>query len=1142
MTENAGVATVTATLDHPSVENVTVTLAFSGTATGGGTDYTASAPTIPITAGNTANSITLTAFNDTLDEDDETIIVDIGSVTNGTENGTQQVTATITDDDPTPTLSIDDVSANEGDSGTTTFDFTVSLSAASGRTVSVDYATDIDTATVADNDFSAAGPTTLTFNPGETTKTVSVTVNGDSLHENDETFFVDLTNPSNATLADDQGLGTIQNDDAQPTVNFTVASQTVSESTPSATITAELSSVSGLEVTLPFSVNGSSSATAVDDYTLSPSPLTIAAGDTSADITVTLVDNAVDGPDKTVVVDLGTPTNAGAGIMTSHTLTLEDDEVSLVINEVDYAQDAADSAEFIEIKNISAAPINLDAYTLELVDDNGGSPSAYQVIDLPDVDLPADGYYVICDTAADVPNCNLETGLGDDFIQDGDPDAVSLMLGSFQVDVVSYGGDASGYTETAGTVADDGSQAFVGLSRFPDGADSDDNSTDLSLRCITPGGPNALEDAVGCFELSIDDVSGLENSGSLQFTVNLSHPATGSVSVSYATADDSATAGSDYTGVGSTTLTFSAGETSRTVDVTLLDDSTDEPDETFTVDLSNPVNGQISDASGQGTIQDDDAASSLTVSNTTVTEGDGGTATATFTVSLTPASGKTVTVDYTTAAGTATAGTDFTAIGTTTLAFDPGQTSKTVNVTVNGDLTDEDDETFNLNLSNPVNATIGTASGTGTITDDDTATLSIDDVVVTEGGGSADFTVSLSTASSRTVTVNYASADGTAAAGSDYTPVSGTLTFSPGQISRTASVTVLDDFNDEDDESFQVNLSGANNAAINDAQGIGTITDNDLPPTLSINDLNMIAEGDIAQFSVTLSAASAKTVTVEASTLNGSALAGQDFDAFAGSLVTFSPGDTSKLVSVQTTDDSLEEGAEGFSVQLSNPFNASIADNTGSGSILANDDDGTPAASEEQVPSLDGIGTGDGDGSGIADSVEGHVSSIQTFDNNDWATLRDNNGHIVTNVQSLAVPDGHPVNITFPYGAFEFLVTGLTAGETVQMSIFIPFNPAINGYWKPDINGDWRNIATNVVHEGVKTRVDIEMVEGGEFDEETFAGGMNNPTTLTDQGGPGILPMQTTGVPTISDWSRWLLSVLLGGMAWMQLRRRQKAD
>ena len=257
-----------------------------------------------------------------------------------------------------------------------------------------------------------------------------------------------------------------------------------------------------------------------------------------------------------------------------------------------------------------------------------------------------------------------------------------------------------------------------------------------------------------------------------------------------------------------------------------------------------------------------------------MTEGNTGTKTASLAVTLSTASGQTVTVNYATANGTATAGSDYVA-ATGTLTFAPGVTSQTVVVTVNGDATGEPDETVLVNLSGATNASISDSQGILTITNDDPPSLTIDSDSVTEGNFSsvtATFTVSLTSASAQTVTVAYATANGTATAGSDYTAASGTLTFTPGTTTRTINVTVLTDTLDEANETFVVNLSNPVNATIADAQGIGTIVDNDSAPSLSINNVS-VTEGNTgtktASFAVTPRPTSGQTVTVNYATANG---------------------------------------------------------------------------------------------------------------------------------------------------------------------------------------------------------------------------------------------------------------------------------
>jgi predicted extracellular nuclease len=170
----------------------------------------------------------------------------------------------------------------------------------------------------------------------------------------------------------------------------------------------------------------------------------------------------------------------------------------LVINEIDYDQSGTDSSEFIELFNASGSPINLSLYSVELV--NGNGDTVYDTIALPDLDLAAGDFFVICANAATVPNCDLDDSPNTNFIQNGDPDAVALLNDGVVADTVSYEGDtAAPYTEGSGAGLKDSAAAFTGISRLPDGNDTDQNNADFSLRCITPGKTNSSDNS-GCVD------------------------------------------------------------------------------------------------------------------------------------------------------------------------------------------------------------------------------------------------------------------------------------------------------------------------------------------------------------------------------------------------------------------------------------------------------------------------------------------------------------------------------------------------------------------------------------------------------------------------------------------------------------------
>ena len=224
---------------------------------------------------------------DVKDEPNETLLVNLSVPTNATILDGQG-TGTITNDDAAPTLSINDVAVAEGNAGTTTLGFTVTLSAVSGQTVTVGYATANGTATMADGDYLAASGT-LTFAPGVTTQPVSVTVNGDVKAEPNETLLVNLTVPTNATILDDQGTGTITNDDGVPTLSINdVAVAEGNAGTTTLGFTVSLSAVSGQTVTVDYATANGTATTADGDYLAASGTLTFAPGVTTRPVNVTV--------------------------------------------------------------------------------------------------------------------------------------------------------------------------------------------------------------------------------------------------------------------------------------------------------------------------------------------------------------------------------------------------------------------------------------------------------------------------------------------------------------------------------------------------------------------------------------------------------------------------------------------------------------------------------------------------------------------------------------------------------------------------------------------------------------------------------------------------------------------------------------
>ncbi|MCE2559894.1 MAG: hypothetical protein J4F98_15195 [Acidobacteria bacterium] len=532
-------------------------------------------------------------------------------------------------------------------------------------------------------------------------------------------------------------------------------------------------------------------------------------------------------------------------------------------------------------------------------------------------------------------------------------------------------GEALSQTFTVAAVADglaEGEETFtVALSApasgFPPGVSISDGT-----------GTGTITGSGGREEATVSDAEGDEG-GDLTFTVTLSGSPVSAVTVDYATSigpDDTASA-SDFESV-SGSLTFAADATgdalSQSFTVTTVADDLVEVDETFTVTLSAPSDGfppgvSISDGTGTGTITGattPPASVELSVSDASGAEGSD----LTFTVALSDSPASAVTVDYATsvASDDTASESDFgSASGSLTFAAEAtGEAlSQTFSVAAVADSLVEGEETFTVTLSAPsggfpAGVSIRDGTGTGTITDTTTPTvsaeLSVSDASGAEGGDLI-FTVTLSASPASAVAVEWATSieSGDTASASDFESAGAGLVFAAGAageaLSQTFTVATVRDNLVEGDETFTVTLSAASTGfppgiSISNATGTGTIIGAG-SAELSVSDASGSEGGDLT-FTVTLSASPGNAVRVNYATAIGSAdtAAPTDFTGARGSL-TFAAGAAgaalSQTFTVAATDDELAEGAETFTVSLSQPsaarfpFGVSIADGTATGTI-----------------------------------------------------------------------------------------------------------------------------------------------------------------------------------------------------------------
>ncbi|MCB1869389.1 MAG: VWD domain-containing protein, partial [Gammaproteobacteria bacterium] len=717
---------------------------------------------------------------------------------NLTVRNIEQLELVIVDPPEVPTLSIDDPTVTEGDPGdNTSITFTVMRSGDNGAASTVNYSVTPGSATFPADYNDSLDPMTgsLNFAAGETSKTITLDITDDEIPEGTESFTVELSGATNASIVKGTGTGTILDDDLP---SLSIDDPTVSEGDPgdvtSINFTVTRSGDNGAASTVNYSVTPGSAAF-LADYNDSIDPLTgslsFAANETSKTITLDITDDEIPEGTESFTVELSGASNAsivkGTGIGT----ILDDDLPSLSIDDVTVTEgDPGDSTTI--------------TFTVTRSGDNGAASTVNYSVTPGSATFPAD-YNDSIDPltgslsfAAGETSKTITLDITDDEIPEGIESFTVELSGATNANIVKGTG--------TGTILDD----------------------DLP-------------------SLSIDDVTVTEgdpgDSTTITFTMTRSGDNGAASTVNYSVMPGSATFPADYNDsldplTGS--LSFAAGETSKTITLDVTDDEFPEGTESFTVELSGATNASIVKGTGTGTILDDDLPT-LSIDDPTVTEGDPGDNTSiTFTVMRSGDNGAASTVNYSVTPGSATFSADYNdSIDplTGSLSFAAGETSKTITLDITDDEIPEGTESFTVELSGASNANIVKGTGTGTILDDDLLPgLSIDNPTVTEGDpagpdATITFTVTRSGDSSVESTVDYTAIPGSALFPDDYNdsldPLTGTLTFAAGEISKSITIDITDDLISEETETFTVVLSNPSNATIVQGTGTGTILDDE---------------------------------------------------------------------------------------------------------------------------------------------------------------------------------------------------------------------------------------------------------------------------------------------------------------------------
>ena len=536
--ESVSSTSMTVDLSAASGKDVTVDYAVTGTATGSGTDYTLANGTLTISAGATTANIDISGIiDDSIDEANETVIVTLSNPNNATLGSDKVFTYTITDDDNPPVIDFNATSSSGAESSSSKA-ITVDLSAASGQDVTVNYAV-TGTATGSGTDYTLANGT-LTISAGVSNGTITISnIIDDTADEANETVILTLSSPNNATLGSDSvHTYTITDNDSAPEIDFNAASSSGAESASSASLTVDLSAASSQNVTVDYAVTGTATGSGTD-YTLANGTLTISAGATSGVITIAgIVDDSVDELNETVIVTLSNPSNASLGSVDVHTYTITDNDGQPTI---DFGNSASSGAE--DISSV-ALTVYLSAASSQNVSVN----------------------YAVTGTA---------TGSGTDY---------TLANGTLTISA----GATSGTITIAGIVDDELAEA---------------NETVI----ITLSGPNNAvlgNDSVHTYTINDDDgipevtfssatSSGSESVASRSLSVVIPFASLQQIAVDYSVTGGTAGSGTDYS-LSSGSVLIEEGATSGTIVIpSIVDDSTEEADETIIITLSNPTNATL---------------------------------------------------------------------------------------------------------------------------------------------------------------------------------------------------------------------------------------------------------------------------------------------------------------------------------------------------------------------------------------------------------------------------------------------------------------------------------------------------------------------------------------------------------------------
>ncbi len=872
--EDIGTMTITAELSATFGYDVTVPFTLSGTAVQGASDdYTITASPVVIQAGDPSATITITVNDDDLYENDESVIVTMGTPINALKGTATVHTATIENNDAEPTVYFTAEAQSHSESiGTMTV--TAQLSVESGLDVSVPFTLSGDATLGASEDYTITS-SPVTIDAGETTATITITVDDDDLYENDEDVVLTIGIPTNAARGSTYiHTATIENNDSQPTVYYTAEAQSHSESVGTMTVTAELSAESGLDVSVPFTLSGDATVGASEDYTITSSPVTIDAGETTATITITIDDDDLYENDEDVVLTIGAPSNAARGTTYVHTATIENNDteptVYFTAEDQSHSEGVGTMIVTAELSGESGLDVSVP-FTLS-GDATLGASEDYTITSSP----------VTIDAGETTQTITIT--INDDDLYENDEDVVVTM------GTPTNATRGTTYIHTA-IIENNDSQPTVYFS-----AENQSHAEDVGTMTVTA---------------QLSGESGLEVS--VPFTLG-------------GTATEGAS--EDYT-ITPSPVAIPAGQLSTAITISVINDNLYESNEDVVVTIGTPTNAVRGTAYiHTATIDNDDSPPVVEFTEVSQSHGEN-IGTMTLTAELSTESALSVSLPFT-LGGSATLGVseDYT-ITSSPVTIDAGETTATITISVDDDALFEIDEDVIVSMESPTNATAGADSvHTATIEDNDTAPtvqFTAADQSDSEDVGAMTITALLSEVAGVAVSIPF-TLSGTAALGlsEDYSITGSPVVIDAGATFNTISITVNDDNLDEFEETVTVTMGTPTYATPGTVTAhTATIEDNDEPPTVQFTAEGQVHAEDIGAMTVTaeLSGASGLEIAVPF-TVSGTAAEGDDYTIALASPIAIGAGTTSAAITVTVNDDLLEEADETVVVTMGTPTNA----------------------------------------------------------------------------------------------------------------------------------------------------------------------------------------------------------------------------